>query len=89
MLNNGLWPNVIETVRSYTVFGPVICDNMIQVIIRSIKLMGCGSVFASSVVQTKMHWVQDPSKSNVDNLNSVRCVASRHSRNKKEGIYES
>jgi len=29
-----------------------------------------------------MHWVQDPSQSNVDNLNNVRCEASRHFRNK-------
>ena len=31
-----------------------------------------------------MQWVQDPSESNVDNLNSVRCVVSRHFRNKKK-----
>jgi len=34
--------------------------------------------------QAKMQWVQDPSKSSVDNLNNVRCEASRHFRNKKE-----
>jgi len=28
--------------------------------------------------------VQDPSQSNVDNLNNVRCEASRHFRNKKK-----
>ena len=37
----------------------------------------------------KMQWVQDPSQSNVDNLNSVRCEVSRHFGNKKEGIFES
>jgi hypothetical protein len=89
MLNNTVWPNVVETVRSYTVFGAVIYDSVIQVSIRSIKLTGCSSVFASSVVQAKMQWVQDPSERNVDNLNNVRCEASRCSRNKKEGIYES
>jgi len=36
--------------------------------------------------QAKLQWVQDPSQSNVDNLNNVRCEASRHFRNKKEGI---
>jgi len=32
----------------------------------------------------KMQWVQDPSQSNVGNLNNVRCKASRHFRNKKK-----
>ena len=31
-----------------------------------------------------MHWVQDTSQSNVDNLNNVRYEASRHFRNKKK-----
>ena len=31
-----------------------------------------------------MQWVQDPSQSNVDNLNNVRREASRHCRNKKK-----
>jgi len=31
-----------------------------------------------------MQWVQDPSQSNVDNINIVRCEASRHSRKKKK-----
>ena len=31
-----------------------------------------------------MQWVQDPSQSNVDNLNSVRREGSRHFRNKKK-----
>jgi len=31
-----------------------------------------------------MQWVQDLSQSNVDNLNNVRCEASRHFRNKKK-----
>ena len=39
--------------------------------------------------QAKMQWIQNPSQSNVDNLNNVRCEVSRHFRNKKEGIYES
>ena len=34
--------------------------------------------------QAKMQWVQDPSQSNVDNLNSVRHEVSRHFRNKKK-----
>jgi len=34
--------------------------------------------------QAKMQWVQDPSQSNVDNLNNVRHKASRYFRNKKK-----
>jgi len=34
--------------------------------------------------QGKMQWVQDPSHSNVDNLNNVRREASRHIRNNKK-----
>jgi len=36
-----------------------------------------------------MQWVQDPSQSNVDNLNIVRREAHRHFKNKKESISES
>ena len=36
--------------------------------------------------QAKMHWVQDPRQSNVDNLNNVRCEASRHFRNKRRNV---
>jgi hypothetical protein len=32
--------------------------------------------------QAKMQWTQDPTQSNVDNLNKVRRDASRHFRNK-------
>ena len=32
--------------------------------------------------QAKMQWIQDPSRSNVDNLNNVRRDASRHFRKK-------
>jgi hypothetical protein len=31
-----------------------------------------------------MQWVQDPNRSNIDNLNNVRRKASRHCRNKKK-----
>jgi len=31
-----------------------------------------------------MQWIQDPSQSNVDNLNNVRHEVSRHFRNKKK-----
>jgi hypothetical protein len=31
-----------------------------------------------------MQWVQDLSQSNVDNLNNVRCEATRYFRNKKK-----
>jgi hypothetical protein len=33
--------------------------------------------------QTKLLWLQDPSEINGDNLNNVRCEASRYFRNKK------
>jgi hypothetical protein len=36
-----------------------------------------------------MQLVQDPSQSNVDDLNNVRRDASRHIRKQKEGISES
>ena len=32
----------------------------------------------------KMQWIQDPSRSNVDNLNNIRRDANRHFRNKKK-----
>jgi len=31
-----------------------------------------------------MQWLQDPNQNNVDNLNNVRCEASRHFRNKNK-----
>jgi hypothetical protein len=34
--------------------------------------------------QAKMQWIQDPSRSNADNLNKVRRDASRHFSNKKK-----
>jgi hypothetical protein len=33
--------------------------------------------------QAKLQWLQDPSEITGDNLNNVRCEASRHFRNKK------
>jgi hypothetical protein len=33
--------------------------------------------------QAKLQWLQDPSEINGDNLNNVRCEASRYFRNKK------
>jgi len=36
--------------------------------------------------QAKMHWIQNPSQSNGDNLNKVRRDDSRHFRNKKRHI---
>ena len=35
-----------------------------------------------------MQWIQDPSRSNADNLNNVRRDASRHFRNKKEAYLQ-
>jgi len=39
------------------------------------------SDFLDQRKQAKMQWIQDPSRSNVDNLNNVRHDASRHFRN--------
>jgi hypothetical protein len=36
-----------------------------------------------------MQWIQDPSQNNVDNLNNVRRVASRHFWNKKKAYLKS
>jgi hypothetical protein len=36
-----------------------------------------------------MQWIQDPSQSNVDNLNNVRRVANRHFRNKTKADLKS
>jgi hypothetical protein len=33
--------------------------------------------------QAKLQWLQDPSQINGDNLNNIRCEASRHFRNMK------
>jgi len=38
--------------------------------------------------QAKMQWIQDPSRSNVNNLNNVRCNASRCFKNKKKAYLE-
>jgi hypothetical protein len=38
--------------------------------------------------QTKLQWLQNPIERNGDNVNNVRCEASRYFRNKKEGISE-
>jgi len=40
--------------------------------------------FLDQKKHAKMQWVQDPSKSSVDNLNNIRCEASRHFRKKKK-----
>jgi hypothetical protein len=34
--------------------------------------------------QAKLHWLKDPSEINGDNLNNVRCEASRYFRNTKK-----
>ena len=40
--------------------------------------------FLNQRKQAKMQWIEDPSRSNVDNLNNIRHYASRHFRNKKK-----
>ena len=34
--------------------------------------------------QDKLQWLWEPNQSNVDNINNVRCKASRHFRNRKD-----
>jgi hypothetical protein len=40
------------------------------------------SGFLGQRIQAKLQWLQDPSKINGDNLNSIRHEASKHFRNK-------
>jgi len=40
--------------------------------------------FLDELKRAKIQWVQDPSQSNIDNLNKVRREDSRHFRNKKK-----
>ena len=40
-------------------------------------------IFLVQRIKAKLQWVQDPSQSNVDNLNNLRREARRHFRNKK------
>jgi hypothetical protein len=47
---------------------------------------GCSKLFDQKK-QTRMQFLENPSEINVDNLNNIRCEASRHFRNKK-GISE-
>jgi hypothetical protein len=37
--------------------------------------------------QSKLQWLQDPSEKNGDNLKNIKREASRHSGNKKKGIF--
>jgi hypothetical protein len=41
-------------------------------------------IFLDPYKQADMPWLQDPNPSNIDNINNVRCEASRHFRNKNE-----
>jgi len=45
-------------------------------------------MFLDERKQAEMQWVQDPSQSNVDNMNNVRREACRHFRNKKRNIWK-
>jgi len=42
--------------------------------------------FSDQNKRAKMQWVQDPSQSNVNNLNNVRLEASRHFKNIRRNI---
>jgi len=41
-------------------------------------------MFLDQRKQAKMQCLQNPNQSNVDNLNNIRCAASRHFRNKEK-----
>ena len=43
-------------------------------------------MFLDQRKQAQMQWLRDANQSIVDNLNSVRCEASRHFRNKKKAF---
>jgi hypothetical protein len=47
------------------------------------------SKFLDQRKQAKMQWLQNPNQSNIHNLKNVGREASRHFRNKKDGISES
>ena len=36
-----------------------------------------------------MQWLQEPNRGNLDNVSNASCEASRHFKNKKEGMSES
>ena len=55
-----------------------------EIIKENIKTSAEESLGLHEWKQAKMQWIQDPSQSNVDNLNNVRRDASRHFRNKKK-----
>jgi hypothetical protein len=42
------------------------------------------SQFLDKRKEAKIHWLRNPNQSNGDNLNNIRCEASRHFRNEKE-----
>ena len=46
----------------------------------------CLGFFLDQRKLAKMQWIHEPSQSSVDNLNNVRCDASRHFRNKRRHI---
>ena len=45
-------------------------------------------MFLSSKKEAKMQWLQDPNRSNVDNLNNVKREINRHFRKKKKKFLE-
>ena len=87
------------TIYSFIIFlqrAPHVSDDTLihhQEHTRSVITSGTGRCFdeeCSGILdqrkQAKMQWIQDPSQSNVDNLNIIRRDASRHLRNKRRHI---
>jgi hypothetical protein len=57
-----------------------------QAVVSSYIVLTVKCTYISQHRQAKMQWVQDPSQSNVDNLNNVRYESSRPMRRWKDNI---
>jgi hypothetical protein len=76
---NGAWENIRENIKISAQESLGYCESKHR------KLWSdeeC-SKLADQRKQAKLHWLQDPSEVNEDNLSDVRQEASRHFRNKK------
>jgi len=76
---NRAWKNVKEVIKTFAKesVGPHESEQR-----KTPWLYEEGLGFLDQWKHVKMQWVEDPSQSNVDNLNNVRRIASRHFRNK-------
>jgi len=77
---NRAWENIKQNIKISAKESPGLHELKLHVPWFDEKYLG----FLDERKQTKIQWVQDPNQCSVDNLNSVRCEASRHFRNKKK-----